>query len=69
MKDVRIKTEYITLGQLVKFLSLVSSGGEVKFFLLDNPITVNNELESRRGKKLYPQDVIQINNKSYRIVK
>lgn len=69
MKDVRIKTEYITLGQLVKFLSLVSSGGEVKFFLLDNPITVNNELESRRGKKLYPQDVIQISNKSYRIVK
>jgi S4 domain protein YaaA len=69
MKDVKIKTEYITLGQLIKFLSLVGSGGEVKFFLMENQILLNEEPEIRRGKKLYPEDVIKINNQSYRIIK
>lgn len=69
MKDVKIKTEYITLGQLIKFLSLVGSGGEVKFFLMENQILLNEEPEIRRGKKLYPGDIIKINNQSYHIVK
>ena len=62
MKDVKIKTEYITLGQLIKFLNLIGSGGEVKFFLMENDIFVNEEPESRRGKKIYPGDKIKINN-------
>ncbi|MDY0023575.1 MAG: S4 domain-containing protein YaaA [Candidatus Izemoplasmatales bacterium] len=69
MKDVKIKTEYITLGQLIKFLSLVGSGGEVKFFLMENNILLNGEPELRRGKKIYPEDIIQINKESYRITK
>lgn len=69
MKDVKIKTEYITLGQLIKFLSLVGSGGEVKFFLMENQILLNEEPEIRRGKKLYPGDIIKINSQSYHIVK
>ena len=69
MKDVKIKTEYITLGQLIKFLSLVGSGGEVKFFLMENDILLNGEPELRRGKKIYPEDIIQINKESYRITK
>lgn len=68
MKDVKIKTDYITLGQLIKLLSLVGSGGEVKFFLQSKDIKVNNLLENRRGKKLYPNDVISFDNHSYRIV-
>lgn len=69
MEDVKIKTEYITLGQLIKFLSLVGSGGEVKFFLMENNILLNGEPELRRGKKIYPEDIIQINKESYRITK
>jgi S4 domain protein YaaA len=69
MKNVKIKTEYITLGQLIKFLNLIGSGGEVKFFLLENEILVNEEPESRRGKKIYPGDTIQINNQFFRITK
>ena len=69
MKDVKIKTEFITLGQLIKFLNLIGSGGEVKFFLMENDIFVNDELESRRGKKIYPGDKVKINNQFYRITK
>jgi S4 domain protein YaaA len=69
MENVKIKTEFITLGQLIKFLSLVGSGGEVKFFLSENIILVNGEIENRRGKKLLIDDIITINENRYRIVK
>ena len=69
MKEVKIKTEYITLGQLIKYLSLVGSGGEVKFFIMESQILLNEEPENRRGKKIYPNDVVEINNQSYRIIK
>ncbi len=65
MKQVHIKDEYITLGQLLKIIDLVSSGGETKIFLNSNKILVNNELENRRGKKLYKDDVIEISGVSY----
>ena len=53
MKQVKIITEYITLGQLLKFLGIVSSGHEVKQFLNDETVFVNGEQEQRRGRKLY----------------
>lgn len=68
MKDVKITTEYITLGQLVKFLSLVGSGGEVKFFLHENEILINGENDNRRGRKIYPNDLVIIDNQQYRII-
>lgn len=68
MKDVKITTEYITLGQLVKFLSLVGSGGEVKFFLSENEIFINGEFDNRRGRKIYPNDIVIIMSKQYRII-
>jgi ribosome-associated protein len=69
MKQVKIHTDYITTGQLLKYLSLISSGGEVKFFLKNNLVFVNGEEDNRRGKKLYPNDKIKILNESYKIVK
>lgn len=67
VKNVNIKEEYINLGQLIKMLDLVSSGGETKHFLLNTHILVNNEVENRRGRKLYKGDLITINDKEYRI--
>ncbi|MDY0010722.1 MAG: RNA-binding S4 domain-containing protein, partial [Candidatus Izemoplasmatales bacterium] len=54
MKDVKITTPFITLGQLIKFLNLIGSGGEVKLFIMQNQILFNDEPENRRGKKIYP---------------
>lgn len=45
----------------------VGSGGEVKYFLSEVEVLVNGEVEQRRGKKLYPGDVIEILGKTYRI--
>jgi S4 domain protein YaaA len=60
LKNIKITTEYITLGQFLKLSNIISSGGEAKFFLQENVIYVNNELENRRGRKLYPNDKIKV---------
>jgi ribosome-associated protein len=65
--DIRIHSEYITLGQLLKIANIVSSGGEVKFFLEEQPVWVNGEREQRRGKKLYPSDVVRIDGITYEV--
>ena len=55
--EVFITSEFITLGQFLKFENLIES---VKFFLEEIPVFINNEQDNRRGRKLYPGDVVSI---------
>jgi len=57
---IEINTDYITLGQFVKLTNVLESGGMVKTYLQDVGAVVNGELEHRRGRKLYPNDVVEI---------
>lgn len=68
MIDVFITTEYIKLDQFLKLSNIIGAGGEARFFIEENKILVNDELESRRGKKLRNDDIIKIKNMEYRIV-
>ena len=65
--DIHIESEFIKLEQFLKLIDLVSSGGEAKLFIIDNDILVNNILEKRRGRKLYKDDQILINDQIYKI--
>ena len=67
VEDVKIKENFITLGQFIKVLDLISSGGEAKSFLINMQIKINGENDNRRGRKLYKGDQIVINSKEYRI--
>ena len=60
MTEYKLSDEYITLGQLLKDLGIISTGGQAKYFLQDNDVLLNGELENRRGKKLYPDDIVVI---------
>jgi S4 domain protein YaaA len=60
MQTFTLSEEFITLGQLIKMLGLIATGGEIKFYLIERGIRVNGELESRRGRKLYAKDVVEI---------
>lgn len=60
MKVVKINTEYITLGQFLKFAGIISNGGEAKSYLADAVIHVNGELDMRRGRKLYPGMTVNV---------
>lgn len=59
-EQVLIDTEYITLGQLLKLIGAIDTGGQVKYFLMENDVLVNDVPENRRGKKLYPGDRVSV---------
>ncbi len=65
MKTFKIHTEFITLGQFLKATDHIGSGGEAKFFLLENAVLVNLERRTERGKKLYPGDKIRVKSHEY----
>ena len=67
MKTIKINGDYIELGKLLKMVDVISSGGEAKYYLQDNEVLVNGELENRRGKKLYPGDVVKVEDEEYTI--
>lgn len=69
MKTIKINTEFITLGQFLKFAGIIDAGAAAKTFLLTQKITVNGELEQRRGRKLYPGDEIALGSNKFRIEK
>lgn len=67
IKKVEIRDEYITLGQFLKIVDLISSGGEAKSYLLSKNVLINNILDNRRGKKIYKGDEIEIDHQIYKI--
>ena len=58
-KIVRVRLP-ITVGQFLKAASLVGSGGEGKMLIADGLVMVNGEVELRRGHKLAPGDLVQV---------
>ena len=50
----------ITLGQALKASDLVGSGGEAKVLIQTGEVLVNGEVETRRGRKLVPGDVVEV---------
>ena len=61
-KLIKIESDYITLGQFLKFADVISNGGEAKSFIQENNILVNDEDCKMRGKKLRNGDKIIIND-------
>lgn len=60
MRDVEIRAGGIALGQLLKFAEFADSGGMAKALLADGLVRVNDEVESRRGRRLGPGDVVAV---------
>lgn len=68
MTDVEIRGDMIRLGQLLKHAGVLGSGGEIKAFLAEHPVTVNGEPEQRRGRQLHKGDVIAVAGQELRLV-
>ena len=68
MVEIKIYSEPITLGQFLKFIGIIDSGGDVKNFLESNEVLVNNIKENRRGKKLFSGDLVKINKENYVLI-
>ena len=68
MKQIKIKDEYIKLGQALKLAGMVGSGGEAKVMIQDGKVLVNGEVELQRGKKLHNGDVISFQGEEAEII-
>lgn len=60
MEEITIKSESIKLDQFLKWAAIASTGGEAKIMIKEGIVMVNGELETRRGRTLYPGDEIQV---------
>lgn len=58
-------SEYIKLDQFLKVTQVAASGGEAKLIIRSGEVSVNGEMELRRGRKLYDQDVVTIDETSF----
>ena len=67
-KQVKIRTETISLNDAMKFSNAVNSGGQAKMIILDGLVKVNGEVCTVRGRKLRAGDSFQFENTIYEIV-
>lgn len=67
MTSIKIKDEYIKLGQALKLAGMVGSGVEAKIVIQDGQVFVNGEVELQRGKKLHPGDIFSFNGEEAQI--
>ena len=68
MEAVVISDDYIKLGQLLKLANMVSSGVEAKIVIQNGEVKVNGEIDTRRGKKIYPNDVVEYKGQQVTVI-
>lgn len=69
MEIIKLRDEFIKLGQALKAAGLVESGVDAKFAIQDGLIKVNGQVETQRGKKLYDGDIVTFENQQIKIEK
>jgi len=68
MQTIKLRDEFIKLGQVLKAAGLVGSGAEAKEVIADGLVKVNDEIELRRGRKLYENDIVSFDNEIIKII-
>ena len=69
MEIIKLREDYIKLGQALKAANLVGSGVESKFVIQDGLVTVNGKVELQRGKKLVDGDIVEFEGNKIKIEK
>lgn len=59
-EKITVDSDYIKLDSFLKLANLVMSGGEAKLLIQEEQVTVNGEVETRRGRKLYAGDQVEV---------
>lgn len=67
MDMIHLRDDFIKLGQALKMAGLVESGVEAKFAIQDGLVKVNGQVETQRGKKLYPGDEVSFDDNTFKI--
>ncbi len=64
---MRASEDYIKLGQALKAAGLVESGAEAKQAVQDGSVTVNGEVDTRRGRKLHDGDIVEYDGRQFKL--
>ena len=67
--EIKIRDEFIKLGQALKLAGVVEDGVEAKFVIQDGLVKVNGEVDERRGRKVYEGDVISFNGEDIKVIR
>ena len=67
METIKLREEYIKLGQALKAAGLVESGVDAKIMIEEETVKVNDETETRRGRKLYDGDAVEARGMSFTV--
>ena len=67
--EIKLREEFIKLGQAIKAAGLVEDGVEAKYVIQEGLVKVNQEVETRRGRKLVEGDVVSFVDNEIRIVR
>jgi len=68
METIKIRDDFIKLGQALKLAGLVESGVDAKMEIQEGHVRVNGEVEVQRGKKIRPGDVIEYDGQQIKVV-
>lgn len=69
MEEIKLRDEYIKLGQALKATGMVETGVDAKLFILDGEVRVNGEVCTQRGRKLYDGDMVEFDGEQIKIIK
>lgn len=69
MEIIKLREEYIKLGQALKAANMVESGVDAKFMIEDGLVSVNGQVEYQRGKKLRDGDTVAFAGDTIKITK
>lgn len=67
--EIKIRDEFIKLGQALKLAGVVEDGVEAKYVIQDGLVKVNGEVDERRGRKVYEGDVITFEDQEIKVIR
>lgn len=67
--EIKIRDEFIKLGQALKLAGVVQDGVQAKYVIQDGLVKVNGEVDERRGRKVYEGDLISYNGNEIKVVR
>ena len=68
MLELKIESEYIKLDQFLKLADIASTGGHAQYLIQEGVVKVNGEVEMRRGKKLVPGDIVEVEGNQIKVI-
>jgi len=68
MNNIEIKTEFIKLGELLKFSGAAVTGGEAKDLITNGEVLVNGDVCTMRGKKIIAGDIVSVRSKTFSVI-